>query len=223
MSHEVSISVSKLYVAARKTKFLSMAVIWTRYLIGFAFIPSGLKKVVGLRFTSMPVSNPVGFFFEALYQSGIYWNFLGWAQVTAAFLLMTQRFATLGNVIFFPLIFNVFLITFSMQFKGTVYITALMLFASFCLLLWDLPKLLLLVAKDNSEYRYSYHDLPSFNNIAILTGLVFFFESLILSLTMIYPGFRQMIWISLGAILLTAVISFILMVKYKTPIYPPAP
>lgn len=200
-----------------------MAVIWTRYLIGFAFIPSGLKKVAGLRFTSMPVSNPVGFFFEALYQSGIYWNFLGWTQVIAAFLLMTQRFATLGNVIFFSLVSNVFLITFSMQFKGTVYITALMLFASFCLLLWDLPKLLTLIAKDNSEYRYSYHDLPTFNNIAIITGLVFFFESLMLSLAMINPGYRQLIWILIGSILLTALVSFILMMKKKIPIGQPTP
>jgi hypothetical protein len=223
MFSRVSTHVLKFYLAARKSSFLSMSVIWTRYLIGFAFIPSGLKKVVGMRFTSMPVSNPVGFFFEALYQSGIYWNFLGWTQVIAAFLLMTQRFATLGNAIFFPLVFNVFLITYSMQFKGTVYITALMLVASFCLLLWDLPKLIPLIAKDNSEYRYKYHDLPSFNNIGIITGVIFFFESVMLSLSMMYPGYRQLIWILMGAILLTAIFSFILMVKKKAPIDQPIP
>lgn len=31
------------------------------------------------------------------------------------------------------------------------------------------------------------------------------------------------IWIAMGAMLLTAVISFTFMVKYKTPIYPQAP
>jgi hypothetical protein len=223
MNNGLPANILNVYLAARKNKFLSLAVIWTRYLIGFAFIPSGLKKVLGLRFTSMPVSNPVGFFFEALYQSGIYWNFLGWTQVIAAFLLMTQRFATLGNAIFFPLVFNVFLITWSMQFKGTVYITALMLLASFCLLLWDLPKLALLIGKDNAEYIYSFNNLPSFNTIAIVTGFVFFFESLLLSLAMIYPRYRQLIWILIGSIMLTALISFILMMKKKAPIGQPTP
>lgn len=91
---------SALYDRLRRNPFLHIFIILTRFLIGFAFIPSGLKKVLGLRFSNISTDNPIGFFFEAMYQTGFYWNFLGWAQVIAALLLMTQRFATLGAVIF---------------------------------------------------------------------------------------------------------------------------
>ncbi len=165
-----------------------MLVIWTRYLIGFAFIPSGLKKLVGERFTQIPVSNPIGFFFEALYQSGIYWNFLGFIQVLAAFLLMTQRF-------------------------GTVYITFLLVVASTGLLLWDFPKWKSLLKTDNFEAHLVYSQLPSYTPLSILTGVIFFVESLAFSIaTMFFKN--NNIWIAILAIVvLTAIISAIISFK----------
>ena len=60
------------------------ALTWlTRILLFLAFLPSGLKKVLGERFTLLGVDTPVGFFFEALYQTGFYWNFLGLMQLIA--------------------------------------------------------------------------------------------------------------------------------------------
>ena len=41
----------------------------TRILLALAFIPSGLKKLLGEPFTILGIDTPVGFFFEALYQS----------------------------------------------------------------------------------------------------------------------------------------------------------
>ena len=38
----------------------------TRILLFLGFLPSGLKKVLGERFTLLSVDTPVGFFFEAL-------------------------------------------------------------------------------------------------------------------------------------------------------------
>lgn len=47
----------------------------TLILLSFAFIPSGLKKVHDQRFTALDLSNPIGFFSEALYRTGFYWLF----------------------------------------------------------------------------------------------------------------------------------------------------
>ena len=201
---------NKIYEAIRRKNFLSVLVIWTRYIIGFAFIPSGLKKLAGERFTQIPVSNPIGFFFEALYQSGIYWNFLGLIQVLAAFLLMTQRFATIGNLIFLPIAINIFIITYSMQFTGTVYITFLLVIASTGLLLWDFPKWKTLFSNDNFEAQLLYKTLPTYNFISIVTGMIFFVESLALSLSNIFFYNKNAALIILAVILITAVLSLII-------------
>lgn len=86
-----------------------------------------------------------GHMFETLYQSGVYWQFLGFSQLIAAFLLMTQRFSKLGALVFFPIILNIYFITISYDFGGTTYITFLMLLANIALLLWDWNELKTLV------------------------------------------------------------------------------
>jgi hypothetical protein len=120
-------------------------VIYLRYLIGFAFVFASIVKIKGERFTSIPASEPVGYFFEAMYQSGFYWNFLGWAQFISGALLMSQRFSTIGAMVFFPVILNVCLITNSIDFgSGTPVITTLMLAGTTFLLLWDYKKWIIL-------------------------------------------------------------------------------
>ncbi len=204
----------KLYLTVRRNQYLSFFVIWMRYLIGFAFVPSGLTKLIGNRFTSIATSNPIGFFFEALYQTGIYWQFLGLMQVLAAFLLMTQRFATVGNLIFLGIITNIFLITFSLHFQGTVYITFLLLFASLGLLLWDFPKWKSLFFPDNFKMEVTIEELPTYNTWWIYTGVIFFIESLICSFVGgIFKSASSVVGV-LILIVLTAILSLVLFRKY---------
>jgi uncharacterized membrane protein YphA (DoxX/SURF4 family) len=113
----------------------------TRLLLALGFTPSGLTKLLGNRFTILGPETPVGFFFEALYRSGSYWNFIGACQLMAALLLLIPRTATLGALVYFPLILNIFVITVSLHFTGTPVITGLMLLASIYLLCWDADKL----------------------------------------------------------------------------------
>ena len=109
----------------------------TRVLIAIGFMPSGLTKLLGNHFTLLDLDNPIGFFFEAIYQTGIYWQFIGFAQLTAAILLLIPRTATLGAVLYFPIILNIFLITVSLNFTGTPFIPGPMLLASTYLLCRD--------------------------------------------------------------------------------------
>lgn len=126
----------------RKNLKINYLVIFLRYLIGYAFIPSGMIKLMGMRFTYIPVTNPIGYFFDALYQSGIYWEFLGFCQLMAAFFLLTQRFAAFGALLFFTIISNIFVITVGINFGNTRYIAGLLWLASLFLLLWDYQKFL---------------------------------------------------------------------------------
>jgi uncharacterized membrane protein YphA (DoxX/SURF4 family) len=109
----------------------------TRVLLAVGFLPSGIKKILNLRFTSLPVSTPVGFFFEAFYQSGVWYQFVGWAQVVAAVLLLVPRTATLGALLYFPIIVNVALVTIGVGFRGTPAVTVLMALASLYLVCWE--------------------------------------------------------------------------------------
>ena len=75
----------------------------------------------------MGPESPIGYFFEALYQTGFYWRFIGMAQLVAALLLLIPRTATLGALVYFPIILNIYVITVSLHFQGTPYLTGLML------------------------------------------------------------------------------------------------
>jgi uncharacterized membrane protein YphA (DoxX/SURF4 family) len=112
----------------------------TRILLSLAFIPSGLKKLMGARFTILGLDNPVGFFFEALYRAGWYWNFLGFMQLLTALLIIIPRTAYLGALLYLPIIINIFIIVVAVDFKGTPYIARLMLLANIYLLFWDYKK-----------------------------------------------------------------------------------
>ena len=113
----------------------------TRILLFIGFLPSGLKKLLGDRFTLLGIDNPVGFFFEALYRTGFYWNFLGLMQLLAGVLLLIPKTTFFGALLYLPIIINIFIIVVSMQFKGTPYIAGLMSLANLYLIFWDYKKL----------------------------------------------------------------------------------
>lgn len=131
----------RLHESARRNPAFQRLAIISRILLGMGFLPTGLVKLLGERFTLMSVETPIGAFFEAMYQTGAYWQFLGLAQVVAAILLLIPRTATLGAVVFFPIILNIFVITIAVDFKGTKFITGAMLLATVFLLCWDYDRL----------------------------------------------------------------------------------
>jgi len=122
--------------AARAKRWLYAFAWMNRVALALAFLPSGLTKILGRRFTVLGLDNPVGFFFEAMYRTGIYWRFIGAIQLTAALLLLIPRTQALGAVLYFPIIVNIFLITVGIGFQGTPVITAMMLLASLFLVSW---------------------------------------------------------------------------------------
>ncbi len=133
-----------------KNKILpQIFIIYLRYLIGGAFVFASLIKIKGERFTSMSGANEAintsWHFFETMYQSGLYWKFIGIGQLVAGFLLMTQRYAKLGACANLPIISSVFVITLSYDFGGTPIITGFMLLGNLLFIAWDWNELKILV------------------------------------------------------------------------------
>ena len=133
-------SIERLHSYIYELRVFKLFTWLTRILLALAFLPSGLKKLIGERFTILGLDSPVGFFFEALYRSGWYWNFLGFMQLLVALLLIIPRTSFLGALLYLPIIINIFIIVVSMNFTGTPFIAGAMLLANLYLLFWDLKK-----------------------------------------------------------------------------------
>ena len=150
-------------------------IIYTRYMLGGGFVFASIIKIKGKRFTTLPQEGAdfgtAMHFFETMYQTGVYWQFLGWGQLIAGFLLMTQRFDKLGAVVNFPIILNVFIITISMDFSLTPVITGMMLLANLGLLVWHWGELRTLV---NLPLIPDQPDREEKRRIWEITGLVLF-------------------------------------------------
>lgn len=134
--------------AIKEKIWAQIVIIYTRYLLGGSFVFAGVIKMKGKRFTSFSgQEEPMGtafHLFETLYQSGMYWQFLGIVQIVAGFLLLTQRYARLGAVINLPILVNVFFITLSYDFAYTPVVTGMMLFANILLIAWHWDELKIL-------------------------------------------------------------------------------
>lgn len=144
----------------KQKPFLQIFTIYLRYLIGGAFVISvfSLGKFSSETFLNIQENPPLDSaerFFQTMTHSGIYWKFIGWTQIVAGFLLMTQRFAKLGALIFFPVILNIFMITISYHFHGTPIITGLMLLANIYLIVWDWNTIRFIATQPKTETGYS--------------------------------------------------------------------
>jgi hypothetical protein len=185
------------YHAMRQKTFMQIFTIYTRYLVGGAFIIAavGMGKLNGssnlMNSMDKPLQElaPIQQFFRVMTDSGLYWQFIGWSQILAGVLLMTQRFARLGALIFFGLILNIFIITIAYQFKGTPVITGLMLLAAIYLLVWDIQAFLPLITNKSfsSSYPSAVTDHPWWTGlgivmVAIIVGCFLFGLNLIFQL-----------------------------------------
>lgn len=128
---------ASVHAWARRQPWLGRFTLMNRLLLAFAFFPTGLVKLMGNRFTQISVENPIGFFFEAMYQTGPFWHFIGFMQVAAAVLLLIPATATLGAVMFVPIIFSIVLVTHGIGFGATAWITTFMLLSAIYLVCWD--------------------------------------------------------------------------------------
>jgi len=134
--HEVWKAVAEL----QRNRWLRYFAVFCRIALALGFMPSGVVKVMGERFTALPSNHPLGHYFDALYLTGYYYTFIGVGQLTAALLLLIPGTALLGAIVYFPIILNICVLTYAVRFEGT-RIATLMLLANLFLLAWDYQRL----------------------------------------------------------------------------------
>ncbi|MGN7884624.1 DoxX family protein [Dyadobacter sp. 22481] len=123
------------YLEAKGNKWFRYFATFCRIGLALGFIPSGIVKIMGDRFTALPSNHPLGHYFDALHLTGYYYTFIRAGQLITAVLLLIPRTALLGALMAFPIILNICVLVYALRFEGT-RITTLMLLANFYLLCW---------------------------------------------------------------------------------------
>ena len=146
----------KLLFRLKLLKSFQIFTIFIRYLLGIAFVWASILKIKGIRFEpqtgeNTPI-NSLPHLLEAMYRSGFYWYFIGWGQFIAGFLIMSQTFSTLGAIVYFPIMLNIFILTTAFQSSVFLTMTSLMLLANIYLLLWDWNRLKFIILDTPDEY-----------------------------------------------------------------------
>lgn len=131
-----------------------LCVVHLRILIGFAFLPSGLKKLLGQPFTDPANTGRFHDFLDAFHATGGFYQFVGATQLVTATLLITQRFATVGALLAVPITATITAFCWS-TWAGVPTITVItMMFIGSCgLATWDLPRWRLVVARDDRDHQ----------------------------------------------------------------------
>lgn len=155
-----------------------MLTIFTRYLLGTAFVWASILKIKGIRFEPQsgehaPIHS-VSHLLESMYQSGFYWYFIGWGQFLAGFLVMSQVFSTLGAVVYFPIILSICILTTAFEAPVFLLMTSSMLLANIYLLFWDWNRLKYIVLNKPGPFvdqatGFSRHKIWTY------AGIVLFF------------------------------------------------
>lgn len=177
-------------------KFLlpQLFIIYLRFLVGGTFVFASLIKIKGNRFTSesgadYPIASP-WHLFETLYQSGLFWNFIGVGQCIAGMLLMTQRYAKLGAIASLPITANIFVITMSYYFAYTPVVTGLLLAANLLFVAWDWQELRVLL---NKQPIYdSSQRLEDYTTWQMTGGILFLFTFIY---RLLYDKYDFLFWL----------------------------
>lgn len=137
----LSSTLDNIHLAARQNRWLWYFTIFNRVILAFGFIPPGFVKLNDERFTALATEHPMGSYLEAFYHTGFYYPFVGVMQILASLLLLIPRTATLGALLYFPIILNICLLSFAVRFDGSLLTSPLMVIANLYLLCWDWHKL----------------------------------------------------------------------------------
>jgi uncharacterized membrane protein YphA (DoxX/SURF4 family) len=121
----------------RRARWASVLAVVMRLLLGFAFLPAGLKKVLGQPFTDPANTGPFHEFLHAFYATGFFYRFVGGVQLMVALLLMTQTYGALGAALAVPLFVAITVLCWSTGALFTGVMTTLMLAGALALCVWD--------------------------------------------------------------------------------------
>ncbi|MBO3700529.1 hypothetical protein [Roseivirga sp. E12] len=134
-------------------KYHPSIIVLIRLFLGLIFFTAGMSKLY-FEHQFPGIIGPV-WLEERLaeHDLGMYARFIAGSQIIAGLLLFTQRFATLGAILCFPIILNILMVTVSMKWSGTPYVNAFLLLLNAWLLAFDYHKLKFILTDSFSEVR----------------------------------------------------------------------
>ncbi len=124
----------------RARRWSNLIVANLRIMLGFAFLPAGLKKVLYQPFTDPQNTGAFHDFLHTFYTTGVFYQFVGGVQLVIAALLMTQTFATLGALMALPVITCITVFCWSTSVIPTAIVATMMLSGTLALVLWDIDR-----------------------------------------------------------------------------------
>ncbi len=137
----ISTTLDQLHARAKQNRWLWLFSIFNRLALAAGFVPAGFVKIMDERFASgLSANHPMGHYLVALYHTGYYYTFIGVVQVIAAVMLLIPRTVTLGAFLYFPIILNICILTYSVRFDGSLFTAPLMTLANLYLLCWNYEK-----------------------------------------------------------------------------------
>ena len=151
-------------------KFYRFVIVSTRIFLGLIFFSSGMGKLIPFP----GIIGPVWLETELTqYGLGMFARFIAYSQIIVGLLLLSQRFATLGAVMLFPLVLNIFMVTVSMNWRGTPYVLAFLILLNIILLIADYHKLKFILTDQpaplkNKPLKRKYPQLDAFWGLAML-------------------------------------------------------
>ena len=147
----IQTKLDSIHARLTTNKWLRLFTAFTRCVLAVGFIPPSIPKILHKPFTILPDSNPVGHYFNALMDTGFYYEFIGWSQIIAALLLLFPRTSHIGALMFLPIIVNIAVLTCSIGFAGTWLLTIFMCLAAMWLVAWEYDRLKPIVFFDRAE------------------------------------------------------------------------
>ncbi|MEZ4368830.1 MAG: hypothetical protein R2939_21505 [Kofleriaceae bacterium] len=134
----VSLSVPIARLHHRRAAQVGVAIL--RLALGFAFVPAGLKKVLGQPFTDPGNHGPFHDFLHAFHATGGFYRAVGALQLAVAVLLLTQRRAGLGAVLAVPVLTAIVGLCWSTAVYPTAIVATAMWLGALALVAWELPR-----------------------------------------------------------------------------------
>ena len=127
----------RLMIFLRSLRAITFFVAWLRIAIGFAFLPAGLKKILGQPFTDPSYQGRFHEFLHAFHATGFFYKFVGGVQLVAAILLITNTWPLLGGLILFPVVSAILVFCWSTGVYPTATVVTLIFCGLLFLLAWE--------------------------------------------------------------------------------------
>ena len=140
------------FIKVKQNRWIWLFSIFCRVTLAFGFLMGGFVKIIDERFASgLSIIHPMGSYLNALHHTGYYYTSIGIAQILAAVFLLIPRTVFLGALIYFPIILNIFILSFAVRFQGSLLTSPLMLLANIFLLCWHYDRLKFLLPIKNPQ------------------------------------------------------------------------